>query len=100
MPSSADPIACIRKSPAVVIAKSGLTVSGGRSPSTTRRSLVRRGAPKTLDKTLDAMHERYGIATPFADYMYSSPAKALIADTTTGGWVGRETVAGQETDHL
>jgi hypothetical protein len=57
-------------------------------------------APKTLDKTLDAMHERYGIATPFGDYMYSSPAKALIADTTTGGWVGRETVAGQEADHL
>jgi hypothetical protein len=56
--------------------------------------------PETLDKTLDAMHERYGVAVPLADLMYSSPAKALIADTTTGGWVGRETIDGQETDHL
>jgi hypothetical protein len=56
--------------------------------------------PETLDKTLDALHERYGIATPFGDFMYNSPAKALIADSTTGGWVGRETVAGQEADHL
>jgi hypothetical protein len=56
--------------------------------------------PKTLDKTLDAMHERYGVATPLADFAYSSPAKALLSDTTKGGWVGRETLDGQETDHL
>ena len=46
--------------------------------------------PETLDKTLDAMHERYGVSTPLSDFIYSSPAKALITDTTTGGWVGRE----------
>lgn len=57
-------------------------------------------APETLDKTLDAMHERFGVSAPFADYVYSSPAKALLSSTTTGGWVGRETVDGQETDHL
>jgi hypothetical protein len=57
-------------------------------------------APETLDKTLDAIYERYGVAPPLADYIYSSPAKALLTDTTTGGWVGRETVAGQPTDHL
>ena len=57
-------------------------------------------APETLDKTLDAMHERFGVSAPFADYVYSSPAKALLADTTTGGWVGRETVDGEQTDHL
>ena len=56
--------------------------------------------PETLDKTLDAMHERYGVSTPLSDFIYSSPAKALIADTTTGGWVGRETIDGQEADHL
>ena len=56
--------------------------------------------PETLDKTLDAMHERYGVATPLSDFIYSSPSKALITDTTTGGWVGREAVDGQETDHL
>jgi hypothetical protein len=57
-------------------------------------------APETLDKTLDAIHERYGIDTPFADYVYSSPAKALLSDTTTGGWVARETLGGEATDHL
>jgi hypothetical protein len=57
-------------------------------------------APETLDKTLDAMHERFGVAAPLADYVYSSPAKALLAETTTGGWVGRETLDGQQTDHL
>lgn len=57
-------------------------------------------APETLDKTLDAMHERFGVSAPFADYVYSSPAKALISDTTTGGWVGREMLDGQETNHL
>lgn len=56
--------------------------------------------PETLDRTLDALHERYGIATPIADYVYSSPAKALLTSTTTGGWVGRETVDGKQADHL
>jgi hypothetical protein len=57
-------------------------------------------APETLDKALDAIHERYGVSAPVADYLYTSPAKALLADTTTGGWVGRETLSGQETEHL
>jgi hypothetical protein len=56
--------------------------------------------PETLDRTLDAFHERYGISTPLADFLYSSPSKALLTDKTTGGWVGRETVEGQLTDHL
>jgi hypothetical protein len=57
-------------------------------------------APETLDKTLDAMHERFGMSTPVADYVYSSPAKALLTSTTTGGWVAREALEGQQTDHL
>jgi hypothetical protein len=56
--------------------------------------------PETLDKTLDAMHERYGVAAPVADLLYSSPAKALLSETTTGGWVARETLDGQPADHL
>jgi hypothetical protein len=56
--------------------------------------------PETLDKTLDAMHERYGVATPIGDYLYSSPSKALLSSTTTGGWVGREAVDGQTLDRL
>jgi hypothetical protein len=57
-------------------------------------------APETLDKALDALHERYGISAPFADYAYSSPAKAFLTTTTTGGWVAREDADGVETDHL
>ena len=56
--------------------------------------------PETLDKALDAMHERYGVATPTADYLYSSASKALLSSTTTGGWIGRETLDGQTLDHL
>jgi hypothetical protein len=57
-------------------------------------------APETLDKALDALDERYGISAPFADYAYSSPAKALLTSATTGGWVKREDDEGVETDHL
>jgi hypothetical protein len=57
-------------------------------------------APETLDKTLDAMHERYGVSAPLADFVYTSPAKALLTASTTGGWVGREMLDGRQTDHL
>jgi hypothetical protein len=56
--------------------------------------------PETLDKTLDAMHERYGVATPVADFLYAAPVKALLTDTTKGGWVGRATIDGKAADHL
>ena len=56
--------------------------------------------PETLDRVLDTLHERYGIATPLGDFTYSNPAHALLSSTTTGGWVGRETINGQQTDHL
>jgi len=57
-------------------------------------------APETIDKTLDTIYERYGLATPISDYIYASPAKALLTEKTTGGWVGRETVGDQQLDHL
>jgi hypothetical protein len=56
--------------------------------------------PETLDKTLDAMHERYGVAIPMADFVYSAPSKALLSDKTTGGWVAREETSLGATDHL
>ena len=56
--------------------------------------------PETLDKVLDSMSERYGVPTPVGDFFYSSPVKALLADSTTGGWVGREALDGQQADHL
>lgn len=57
-------------------------------------------APETIDKTLDAIYERYGLSTPISDYVYTSPAKALLTEKTTGGWVGRETVGERQLDHL
>jgi len=57
-------------------------------------------APETIDKTLDALYERYGLSTPISDYVYTSPAKALLTEKTTGGWVGRETAGDQQLDHL
>jgi hypothetical protein len=57
-------------------------------------------APETIDKTLDALYERYGLSTPISDYVYTSPAKTLLTDKTTGGWVGRETAGDQQLDHL
>jgi hypothetical protein len=56
--------------------------------------------PETLDKTLDAMHERYGVATPLADFVYSSPSKALVSSTAMGGWEGREGDGADAADHL
>jgi len=56
--------------------------------------------PETLDRALDAIHERYDVHMPLADFLYSSPARALLSDTTTGGWIGRETLDGHPVDHL
>ena len=56
--------------------------------------------PETLDRTLDALNERFNVPMPLADFIYSSPAKALLADTTTGGWVGQEMIDGRSTDHV
>jgi hypothetical protein len=56
--------------------------------------------PETLDKALDAIAERYGVPLPVGDFLYSSPASALLSDATRGGWVKRETLNGVEHDHL
>ncbi len=44
--------------------------------------------PETVDRTLDALAERYDMALPLSDLFYSAPAKALLSGTTTGGYVG------------
>ena len=56
--------------------------------------------PETLDRALDAINERYDVRLPVADFLYSSPSKALLTDTTTGGWVGQESLGGKSCDHL
>ena len=45
--------------------------------------------PDTIDRTLDALAERYDMALPLGDLFFSSPEKALLSDSTTGGYVGR-----------
>jgi hypothetical protein len=56
--------------------------------------------PDTIDRALDALAERFDMALPMGDLFYSSAAKALLSDTTTGGYVGTETVDGTPCAHL
>ena len=48
--------------------------------------------PDTIDRTLDAVAERYDVVMPLADLFHSSPQRALLSDTTTGGYAGIENV--------
>jgi len=56
--------------------------------------------PETIDRTLDALAERYHLPLPLGDLMYSSPEKALLSDNTTGGYVNTETIDGTPCYHL
>ena len=56
--------------------------------------------PETIDRTLDALAERYDLALPMGDLFYSSAQKALLSDTTTGGYVGTENVGDTPCHHL
>ena len=56
--------------------------------------------PDSIDRTLDALAERYDMALPLSDLFYTSPEKALLSDGTTGGYVGLEQVGGTPCVHL
>jgi hypothetical protein len=56
--------------------------------------------PETIDRTLDALAERYDMALPMGDLFYGSAEKALLSDTTTGGYVGTENVGDTPCVHL
>jgi hypothetical protein len=56
--------------------------------------------PETIDRSLDVLAERYDMALPMGDLLYSSAEKALLSDTTTGGYVGAENVGGTPCVHL
>jgi len=56
--------------------------------------------PDSIDRALDALAERFDMALPMGDLFYSSPEKALLSDTTAGGYIGTETVAGTACSHL
>jgi hypothetical protein len=56
--------------------------------------------PETIDRTLDALAERYDMPLPMGDLFYGSPEQALLSDTTKGGYAGTETVSGTPCVHL
>lgn len=56
--------------------------------------------PETIDRTLDAIAERYDMALPMGDLFYTSAAKALLSDAATGGYVGKEHVGSTPAVHL
>ena len=56
--------------------------------------------PETIDRTLDALAERYDMALPMADLFYASAEKALLSDTATGGYAGTERVGDTPCVHL
>jgi hypothetical protein len=56
--------------------------------------------PENIDRALDALAERYDFAMPLGDLFYSSAQKALLSDTTTGGYVGTENVGNTPCYHL
>ena len=56
--------------------------------------------PDTLDRTLDALAERYDMALPLGDLFYASPVNSLITDNTTGGYAGLEDIGGTQCVHL
>jgi hypothetical protein len=56
--------------------------------------------PDTINRTLDALAERYDMALPMGDLFYGPADKALLSDTATGGYVGTETVGDTPCYHL
>jgi hypothetical protein len=56
--------------------------------------------PDTIDLALDVLAERYDMSLPMGDLLYSAAEKALLSDTTTGGYAGTERVGDTECAHL
>jgi hypothetical protein len=56
--------------------------------------------PETIDRTLDALAERYDMALPMGDLFYGSAEQALLSATTKGGYAGIEKVSDTPCVHL
>ena len=56
--------------------------------------------PETIDRTLDALAERYDLPLPLGDLFNSAPQNALLSETTTGGYAGTESVGDTPCYHL
>jgi hypothetical protein len=57
-------------------------------------------APPTLDATIDAVREKYGIEAPGADLLMSQPYADLMDGVTGGRYLGIEPVDGVACHHL
>ena len=51
-------------------------------------------APPTVDATVRALREQYGIVLPISGLLAVSPQQSLLDEATIGGWAGREVVDG------
>ena len=56
--------------------------------------------PETIDRTLDALAERYDLPLPLGDLFNSAPQSAMLSETTTGGYAGTENVGDTPCYHL
>lgn len=56
--------------------------------------------PDTINRTLDALAERYDMPLPLGDLFYGPAEKALLSDTTAGGYAGRANVGQTPCFHL
>ena len=72
-----------------------LTIAGHRE-----KVFAQAPMPDTVNRTLDALAERYDMALPMGDLFYGPAAKALLSDATTGGYAGTEDVSGTRCYHL
>ena len=57
-------------------------------------------APGTVEATLDAVVERYGLTLPVADLLFRNPYAVLIANVETGAYLGRQHVGDHSCHHL
>lgn len=72
-----------------------LTVAGHRD-----KIFAQAPMPESINRTLDTLAERYDLALPMSDLFYGPATKALLSDTTAGGYAGIESVDGTECFHL
>jgi len=56
--------------------------------------------PGTVDKMLQYLEEKYGMALPLDDLLFSDPYKMLMARAVTGTLIGMHTAGGAECQHM
>ena len=57
-------------------------------------------APDTVEATLDAVVERYGLTLPVADLLFRNPYAVFIANVETGDYLGQQHVGDHSCHHL